>query len=32
MPIIFVVWSLIIAIYRREQIFGLLSKVTGRKS
>ena len=24
MPIIFVLWSLVIAVYRREQIFGLL--------
>ena len=27
MPIIFVIWSLVIAVYRREQIFGLLKMV-----
>lgn len=31
MPIIFVVWSLVIAVYRREQIFGVLKLVTGKK-
>lgn len=31
MPIIFMVCALVIAIYRREQIFGLLSAVTGKK-
>ena len=31
MPIIFMVWALVIATYRREQIFGLLSAVTGKK-
>jgi len=31
MPIIFMVWALVIAVYRREQIFGLLSAVTGKK-
>jgi uncharacterized membrane protein YphA (DoxX/SURF4 family) len=31
MPLIFVVWALVIAVYRREQIFGLVSAVTGRK-
>ncbi|WP_112265483.1 DoxX family protein [Lentzea terrae] len=27
MPIIFVIWSLVIAVYRREQIFGVLKLV-----
>ncbi|MEU0880237.1 DoxX family protein [Lentzea sp. NPDC005914] len=27
LPIIFIVWALIIAVYRREQIFGLLKMV-----
>ncbi|MDT7785828.1 MAG: hypothetical protein QOF58_4247 [Pseudonocardiales bacterium] len=31
MPLIFMVWALVIAVYRREQIFGLVSAVTGRR-
>ena len=31
LPIIFAVWALLIAIYRREQIFGLVSAVTAKK-
>jgi putative oxidoreductase len=27
MPIIFTVWALVIAVYRREQIFGLLASL-----
>ncbi len=31
MPIIFMVWALVIAAYRREQISGLVSAVTAKK-
>lgn len=31
LPFVFIVWAAVIAIYRREQIFGVLSAVTGKK-
>ncbi|MET9626840.1 DoxX family protein [Lentzea sp. NPDC006480] len=31
LPLVFMLWALVIAVYRREQIFGLVSAVTGKK-